>query len=284
MRVNGLIECDGFPAVETLQLGEQVGALHLVAAQFPLRGRKAQPGFVDLQPVGVAVGQLAVVEIGHGLRVGQPLFQLGFERVVIDQLDARLLGFEQDGHAPGTVLDIEQSVLRIGHAAARTGDGGDVETLRDPEILAVADGRRVAPEVVERNLGIGQRDAGLVLQFVGLGLFAQGFERRVVALDLLQYGIDRLLCRHGPGQSQYGDQYDVLFHGHSSINTVFADALPGVSGPFRLVSMYMVGMMKPFRSVEVSSPPSITFAIGLWTRCQGQFCRPKPAESKRVPK
>ncbi len=94
-----------------------------------------------------------------------------------------------------------------------------------------------------------------------------GLQGEVVAFHAFQYAPQVVLCDGGcRRQERCGDGYDERsIHFDCICRLITLRLFAGVSA-FRfgvVTSMYMMGMTKPLSRVELTKPPSITWAIGL---------------------
>ena len=179
-----------------------------------------------------------------------------FQLVQTDEVEAKLLGPQQDVAPEDGLLEVEGATLQLAILPALGIKRREINALCHLEFDFRTDSVLLA-----KLAGIGHRRVFEVVfishvQLLGPRILLAGLEFTVVLFNAFQHSLDASgLCMQPGKPTKESDSQEYLFH-CSVFDWVVKHCL-------RFIILYTMGMMNPLRNVDVSSPPRITLAIGL---------------------
>ena len=157
------------------------------------------------------------------------------------------MGIEQYLTTLTGVLRGEELLANGRQFAALPVNRGELERLRRDQLTLYAHLRTIAVLMRITHRWIGQVILTFRFEQLQLVILAGGLQLAVIRFHLTQYLVHRRLRLRRDGQQHGKSCYHIFFH----------------TSCFLWIKRYIIGMIKPFNSVEVSNPPRITTAIGL---------------------
>ena len=167
---------DGFARSEAHESAAGGFALHLGALDVAFDGGQVEFDVVQFKAIAMSCLQSAFLDGGNGPGVVAAQTQFAEQGIVVDDIKAEEFGLKEYVHAVGSQLAVDEDALLVGGSRANACEGGDVQPLTYLEILAGADGRRLAPEIGKVDFGVGQYEVGAQPSLGGHSFLLKGVE------------------------------------------------------------------------------------------------------------
>ena len=192
---------DGFARSEAHESAAGGFALHLGALDVAFDGGQVEFDVVQFKAIAMSCLQSAFLDGSNDSRVVAAQAQFAEQGIVVDDIKAEEFGLKEYVYAVGSQLAVDEDALLVGGSRANACEGGDVQPLTYLEILAGADGRRLAPLVGKVDFGVGQYEVGAQPSLGGHSFLLKGVEGSVVLFNGLEHAVNVSLSLEAGGMT-----------------------------------------------------------------------------------